>query len=146
MWGADVYPGQSWRNYTVDFQVWRPSPTVDSTDTACYSLVGNNRFTLISIHSFLARATPLPQDYIQFQPGDVLGFYMESDEDASDDIIRGQELWLIEATIERQSQWHSRIEPNEATHLREGCPYPQPAIVYHFDSCSTCHLNSHRYG
>ena len=51
-WGVDVHQGGDGdqRLYTLDLQVWRPSPTVDdSTGTGCYSLVGNNRFTSISL-------------------------------------------------------------------------------------------------
>ena len=70
-------------DYILDLQVWRPSPTVDdSTGAGQYSLVGNNRFTSISLPmgggaSQVAILTPSSQaqDYIQFQPGDVLGFY-----------------------------------------------------------------------
>ena len=73
--------------YTLSLQVWRPSLTVDDeTGSGDYSLVGNNRFTSISVSSGVAEVTPLPQDYIQFQPGDVLGFYVE---EAKDDRNRG---------------------------------------------------------
>ena len=72
----DVHPGGGgYQNYyTLDLQVWRPSPTF--TGTGQYSLVGNNRFTNISLSGGVAIVTPSPQDYIQFQPGDVLGFYI----------------------------------------------------------------------
>ena len=50
----------------------------DSTGTGCYSLVGNNRFTSVSLSGRVAVVTPLPQNRIQFQPGDVLGFYAEN--------------------------------------------------------------------
>ena len=79
-WGVDVQPGGGRYDnvYTLDLQVWRPSPTVDeSTGMGCYSLVGSNRFTSISLADDLARVTPSPQDYITFQSGDVLGFYVE---------------------------------------------------------------------
>ena len=92
-WGADVQPGG--RNddieYTIDFQLWRPSPTTPqdgSLGTGYYSLVGNNRFTSISLSSGVARGlSPSPQDYIQFRPGDILGFYVEAFmvEEARDD-------------------------------------------------------------
>ena len=83
-WGVDVRPDGGNHQpdggvpYTLDLQVWRPSPTVDdSTGTGCYSLVGNNRFTSISLSDDVAQVTPSPQDYIMFRPGDVLGFYVE---------------------------------------------------------------------
>ena len=68
-WGMDVNRGggRDQMLYTLDLQVWRPSPTLnDSTSTGCYSLVGNNRFTSISLSDQVARVTPSPQDYIQF--------------------------------------------------------------------------------
>ena len=46
--------------------------------TSLYSLVGNNRFTSISLSSGIAIVTPSLQDYFQFQHGDVLGFYVEN--------------------------------------------------------------------
>ena len=81
-WGVDVEPGGGGddKEYTIDFQVWRPSPTTpqDSLGTGNYSLVGNNRFSAISLSGDIATGlSPSPQDYIQFQPGDVLGFYVE---------------------------------------------------------------------
>ena len=79
-WGVDMSPGggKDQREYTLNLQVWRPSPTVvDQMDSGDYSLVGNNRFTSISLSNNVAEVTPSPQDYIQFQPGDVLGFYVE---------------------------------------------------------------------
>ena len=62
--------------YNLDLQVWRPSPTVQTT--GCYSLVGINRFTSVSLTNSGAVVTPLPQEWIEFQPGDVLGFNMEN--------------------------------------------------------------------
>ena len=74
----DVNPGKNGGEdeYILDLQVWRPSPTVRTT--GCFSLVGNNRFTSVLVSGGVARVTPLPQNRIQFQPGDVLGFYVES--------------------------------------------------------------------
>ena len=79
-WGVDVQPGGGGhRNvYTLDLQVWRPSPTVDdSTGSGQYSLVGNNRFSAISLDNDVAEVTPLARNQVQFRPGDVLGFYVE---------------------------------------------------------------------
>ena len=75
------------REYTLNLQVWRPSPTVGQTGSGVYSLVGNNRFTSISLDGRVAvPLLPSPSDYIQFQPGDVLGFYVE---EAREDNNRG---------------------------------------------------------
>ena len=77
-WGVDVDPagGRNDRIYNLDLQVWRPSPTTQTT--GCYSLVGNNRFTSVSLDFGVAIVTPLPQAIIEFQPGDVLGFNLEN--------------------------------------------------------------------
>ena len=84
----DVHPGGMNHHYTLDLQVWRPSPTVDdSTGTGQYSLVGNNRFTSITLSDQVAIVTPSPQDYIQFQPGDVLGFYVDISMGNNDGVV-----------------------------------------------------------
>ena len=62
--------------YNLDLQVWRPSPTVQTT--GCYSLVKNNMFTSVSLPNQVAMVTPLPQEQIEFQSGDVLGFSLEN--------------------------------------------------------------------
>ena len=74
----DVQPGGQGDElqYTLNLQVWRPSPTVQTT--GCYSMVGANLFTSVSLISRVVLVTPFPQEQIQFQPGDVLGFYVES--------------------------------------------------------------------
>ena len=60
-WGVDVEQGGSGDNrlYTLDLQVWRPSPTTvdDSTGSGQYILVGNNRFTEISLSNNVAQVT-----------------------------------------------------------------------------------------
>ena len=61
--------------YYLFLQVWRPSPDVEAN--GCYSLVGSNRFTSVPLNSRIALVTPLPHERIQFEPGDVLGFYVE---------------------------------------------------------------------
>jgi hypothetical protein len=77
-WGVDVHPAGDNHDgvYNLDLQVWRPSPTVQTT--GCYSLVRNNRFTSVSLANQVAVVTPLPQEQIEFQPGDVLGFNLEN--------------------------------------------------------------------
>ena len=125
-WGVDVAPGG--RNhqmvYTLDLQVWRPSPTVDhSTGTGCFSLVGNNRFSRISLDSDqVARATPSPQDYIQFQPGDVLGFYVEEARDADNGVVI---LTSYDGSTSFTSElvWYASIAPAMATSQNGDCPY-----------------------
>ena len=106
-WGADVKDDRD-RQYTLNFQVWRPSPTVDqSNGTGDYSLVGNNRFTSISLNGDLVRVSPSPQDRIQFQPGDVLGLYVESADDSDDGVV------ILPSMSERV--WYGSIAPSMAT-------------------------------
>ena len=128
-WGVDVRPdGSSFQlprgiPYTLDLQVWRPSPTVDdSTGTGCYSLVGNNRFTSISLSGRVAIVTPSPQDYIQFQPGDVLGFYVEEAREADNGVVI---LTSYDGTTSFTSElvWYGSIAPSMATSQNGDCPY-----------------------
>ena len=92
-WGADVFRGRGDQHdkYTIDFQVWRRSPTVNKfTGAGQYRLVGNNRFTSLSLlrsDNYLIKVTPSPQDYIQFQPGDVLGFYVDGNVGDNDGVV-----------------------------------------------------------
>ena len=60
--------------YSIQFQVWRPSPLVEIN--GCYSLVGSNRFTTVP-QDRVVTVSPPPEDRIQFLPRDVLGFYVE---------------------------------------------------------------------
>ena len=122
-WGVDLSPAGTNITFDFDFQVWRPSPTV--SETGCYSLVGNFivRSTTIPIQpvsEHVARVTPLPQEQLQFQPGDVLGFYVESGGTTSNH-DNGVVL-LNSANYTTELVWHASITtPN----LQSGsCPYP----------------------
>lgn len=77
-WGVDVFSNSDDDKfrYFLDLQVWRPSTNVQ--ESGCYSRVGSNNFTSMSQDSRLAVVTSPPQERIKFQPGDVLGFYVES--------------------------------------------------------------------
>ena len=108
--------------YTLDLQVWRPSPTVDeSTGTGCYSLVGNNRFTVSTLIGGIAESlvpSP-PQDYIQFQSGDVLGFYVEE----ALGITAGVVILTIPKSFTSELVWYASIAPTMATSQNGDCPY-----------------------
>ena len=123
-WGVDLNPAQA-NLFTFDFQVWRPSPTVNKT--GCFSLVNNftARSTSLSNDpavSHVARVTPLPQNQLQFQPGDVLGFYVESHGTTSDD-DNGVVL-LNDGGHINELVWFASI--NIAAQLPQSgsCPYP----------------------
>ena len=75
--------------YTIHFQVWRPSPTVSSDGTGCYSLLGENRFTSITFSNRgPISETPEPTNIISVQPGDVVGYYVLSNINIDDDGIQ----------------------------------------------------------
>ena len=78
-WQTHVFRNRGNRQkgaYTIHFQVWRPSPTVGSDGAGCYSLVGENRFTSITLINRAVSATPEPTNIISVQPGDVVGYYV----------------------------------------------------------------------
>ena len=75
-WQTNVSPAgkRHQRAYDITFQVWRPSPTAQ--ENGCYALVGENRFTRISLgRDGLVSETPKPSKILSVQPGDVVGFY-----------------------------------------------------------------------
>ena len=118
-WGLNVN-WENQRDYFLDLQVWRPSPTVDdSTGTGCYSLVGNNRFTSIPLSSGVARVTSSPQEYIQFRPGDVLGFYVEEARQADDGVV----ILTSPSSFTSELVWYASIAPTMATSQNGDCPY-----------------------
>ena len=125
-WGVDVSSGNSNRSmiYTLDLQVWRLSPTVNnSASILCYSLVGNNRFTSISqVINGVVRVTPSPQDYIQFQPGDVLGVYVEEARESDDGVVILTSASGI-TSFTSELVWYASIDPTMATSQNGDCPY-----------------------
>ena len=126
-WGVDLSPAQENGTFDFDFQVWRPSLTVN--ETGCYSLVGNLIATSLSLpdqpeSDHVARITPLPQDFLQFQPGDVLGFYVES-HDTTSDRDNGVVL-LNNGSHINEVVWYASIDASARTSQlqSDGCPYP----------------------
>ena len=83
----------------------------DSTGTGQYSLVGNNRFTSIFLSDGVAIVTPSPQDYIQFQPGDVLGFYVDGDVGNNDGVV----VLTSPSSLASEVVWFASIAPTLAT-------------------------------
>ena len=123
-WGVDLNPAQA-NLFTFDFQVWRPSPTVN--ENGCYSLVDNFTVRSTSLPSgpavnHVARVTPLPQNQLQFQPGDVLGFYVESHGAISDD-DNGVVL-LDNGSYTSELVWFARINIAAQPPQSGSCPYP----------------------
>ena len=58
----------------------------------------------------LAIVTPSPQDYIQFQPGDVLGFYVEEARGGNDGVVV-----LTSSSFTSEVVWFASIAPTLAT-------------------------------
>ena len=86
-WETYVQPGRGnhyrARVYDITFQVWRPSPTVTSTNgyDGCYSLVGENIFTSFTFSEggfVLLSPIPPSNSIITAQSGDVVGYYTNS--------------------------------------------------------------------
>ena len=121
----DLSPAQENGTFDFDFQVWRPSPTVN--ETGCYSLVNNFIVTSVSLpdqpaSEHVARVTPSPQRQLQFQPGDVLGFYVESHDTMSDN-DNGVVL-LNNGSHASELVWFARIDATTQMSQSGSCPYP----------------------
>lgn len=82
-WTVSIANNGSSVTNTLSLQVWRPSPAVSIT--GCYSLVGNNNFTSVPLENELTVVRPALHERIHFQPGDVLGFYVENTDAAFSD-------------------------------------------------------------
>ena len=94
-WRACVQRGASFEQYYIQFQVWRRTSTV--SDGECYELVGSNTpQDGENMEEFLSPpgsgplhrcvALPVREDHqIEFQSGDVVGYYVDHDNDDSND-------------------------------------------------------------
>ena len=82
-WGAYVQPGGGGHEngaYSITFQVWRPTSTNGNT----YVKVGENIFPAVSLSSSAIQETPGPGEGLHFQPGDVVGYYLDQNSDKTD--------------------------------------------------------------
>ena len=112
--------GANSRHYTLDLQVWRPSPT----DQGCYSLVGNNRFTSVPLEiTQVAKVTPLPQDCcIEVQPDDVLGFFVDNPNNEKNGVVAIDEIDNDPTMYSLDEVWYGNVQgymPSDSE-----CPYP----------------------
>ncbi len=78
--------------YNISFQVWTPnSPSLVDTD-GCYNMQGTNHFSPIpladpdTVNRGVVTGVPLESERIEVQPGDVVGFYLESSGNINDGI------------------------------------------------------------
>ena len=94
-WGAYVEPGGD-RDRTVyipTFQVWRP----DGNGNGVYTMVGENAYTSpITVIDSRLLVNAL-QPFIEFQPGDVVGYYLDSTRESDD---RGVQLDVSSSNLE----------------------------------------------
>ena len=108
-WQTYVEPsGRNHRDgvYSIIFQVWRPSPSVDSD--GCYGIVGEDRYEdiqLIEGEGGLVNRTLDPSSFISVQPGDVLGYFtfLDNDEDGGiqhDPDFSTESVWYHTSTDE----------------------------------------------
>ncbi len=114
--------------YTISFQVWRPnSPSPVDTD-GCYTMQGNNYFSPISLADDgsddrgIVTGIPLESERIEVQPGDVVGFYLESSRENDDDdgiqFARGQDN---ESEYDSESVWYAT---GDVTSGGQTCLFP----------------------
>ena len=129
-WGVDLNPDGTRAKFNFILQVWRPSPIVNIS--GCYTLVDDFISTEITIednpvNERVARVTPSPQDQLQFQPGDVLGFYVESNGDGSSDHDNGVVVLEYDDNIQsayNEQAWFASIDVTAQTSQSGSCPYP----------------------
>ena len=95
------------RQYALNLQVWRPTPIQQSGSfgSGHYNLVGNNRFTSISLSAGVVQVTPSPSDHIAFRPGDVLGFYVENARDSDRGVVV-----ITTASASSEYVWYASID------------------------------------
>ncbi len=70
--------------YTISFQVWRPNSPSPLDNDGCYTMQGTNDFPSIPLADpdtddrGIVTGVPPVNERIEVQPGDVVGFYLES--------------------------------------------------------------------
>ena len=120
----DLNPDTEGGTFDFIFQVWRPSPSVNIT--GCYSLVDDFISSSISITPSepVARVVPSPQDQLQFEPGDVLGFYVERHGGESSD--NDGVVVLIDSSHSSELIWHGSVDimAVQPSQSQGSCPYP----------------------
>ena len=104
--------------YSIIFQVWRPSPSVDID--GCYDIVGDDRYTdiqLIQGEDGLVNRTLDPSSFISVQPGDVLGYYTYLD-DENGGIQH-------DPNFDTESVWyHTHTDDDPLMSRGMSCPFP----------------------
>ncbi len=95
-WAVYVQPGGKHPTtaHSIKFQIWRPL----GDNSPQYEKIGENAFSPATLTDSYIAATPLPSEQIDFQPGDVVGYYLEDDDRQDggvqfDDGFTSEELW-----------------------------------------------------
>ena len=119
-WGVDLNPDGTFAVFLFILQIWRPLQNV----SGCYTLVNHTTiFATTTMNRRLVVVTPsLVQHQLQFQLGDVLGFYVESQNGISDH-DNGVVL-LTGSNYTSESVWHARIDLTAQTSEYGNCSYP----------------------
>ena len=126
-WGVDLNPDNGGGTFNFILQIWRPDSA--ATDTSgCHSLVDDYSSKSISLQNDainmgkIARVTPSLQDQLQFQKGDVLGFYVESN-GAGSDYDNGV-VTLNDSNHTSELVWHASVNISAQASQSGSCPYP----------------------
>ena len=122
----DLNPDRDGSQFTFNFilQVWRPSHTVNQS--GCHSLVNDFTITstIVNNSQRVARVTPSPQEQLQFQPGDVLGFYVESHGSPSVGDADNGVVLLNNGSHTSELVWYASIDVTQSQTSQSGsCPY-----------------------
>ena len=123
----DLNPDTTNATFNFILQVWRPSPTVNVT--GCYNLVDDFLSALISValqpvSKRVARVTPSLKDQLQFQPGDVLGFYVESHGSPHNSDYDNGVVLLNNGSHTSELVWFASADVTAQTSQSGSCPYP----------------------
>ena len=131
-WVVDLNPDQGRQSFDFILQVWRPAPDVN--ETGCYSLVDDFISTSIpiGIHPSstikVARITPSTAGQLQFQPGDVLGFYVESHGSGNISNHDNGVVLLNSSSYTSEVVWYGSIGDGTAQMSKtDSCLYPTRA-------------------
>ena len=122
-WGVDLNPDGTDAEFDFILQVWRPLNA-----NGCYTLVDDYMSTAITTdvepesRRFARVTLSAVQDQLQFQSGDVLGFYVESYGSGSNH-DNGVAL-LVDANHSSELVWFASIDTTAQTSQSGSCPYP----------------------
>lgn len=108
--------------YTIDLQVWRPSPMVDTN--GCYSMVGYDRYSGVLGYRGLVSKVSKPSRRITFHAGDVIGLLIFRHYNSSIPSPKKGGIKLDTSYSEEVVWYHvnSQLDPLKVG--KESCPLP----------------------